>query len=69
MRELMIIVIQRALEGAESLPATQRADLFEGISVLCDTHLPDVSKAASETAETLRAAEQRQLTFASMLRQ
>ena len=68
MRELMLTVIQRALAGADQLPADQRADLYEGIAQLCEGHLADIAITAGKTATSLREAEQQQLTFAALLR-
>ncbi len=57
------LVIRRALEGAETLPAAERADLYEGISDLLKPLCPDQANEAHTISAALRDAEALQLHF------
>ncbi len=69
MKTLILPVIQRALVGVEALPPSERADIYEGIQVLLQPHLPlkEECDAACNAAKHLREAERSQLTFSALL--
>lgn len=74
MRECILELMERAMNGTESLPAKARADLYDAAAELlkgAPSHLQlgQTSAAAALAAKALREAEARQLTFASLLRQ
>ena len=61
-------LIRLAADHAPALPTAQRADVFEGISIITNGLDHDLSEHASNAAAAIRDAEARQLTFASLLR-
>ncbi len=67
MRAQKLAVIQRALEGIESLPPSHRADLLDGAGELLARWANPESAAAHATARAIRDAEQLQLSFAQLL--
>ena len=73
MREAILALMERAMAGAEELPAKSRADLYAAAAELLgcapsDFMLRDAANAADKAAQSLREAETLQLTFASLLR-
>lgn len=71
MKALVLNVISRSLVGAEDLPPSERADLYDGIAALLaakELGCAREAAAAEHIAATLREAEGQQLTFAALMR-
>lgn len=59
-------LIAVAVQGADALPAVERADIFEGIAHLSRRFDPEMSAQAQELAESIRTAEGLQLHFRNL---
>lgn len=68
MKSLVFPVITRALLGAEDLPPSQRADLYEGIAECLAAKFPTEARAAADTAQSLREAEHLQMELRLLLK-
>lgn len=60
----MLMIAARALRDVETLPANERADLFEGVSLIVEG---DEADQARLVAFSIREAERCQLTFLTQL--
>lgn len=64
------LFIQRAMTGAEELPASVRADLYDiAAECLARAELTQEAEAATKAAANLREAEASQLLFKHLLTQ
>lgn len=68
-KDKILEVVRRAMIDAETLPVNDRADLYEGVSMLLAVDLPSESNIAWETAVALRDAEAHQLKFNLLLKE
>lgn len=59
-------LIRTAVNGAEGLPAADRADVFEGIAHITRKADPTTSREAAQLAHALREAEGLQLHFRNL---
>jgi hypothetical protein len=61
-------LLELAQDAAPGLPASKRADIYEGLALAIGTSCPAMRDEAQAICDALREAETRQLTFAALLR-
>ena len=61
-------LVARALDGAESLPASERIELHEGAALALSKLDKRAADVAAHTAHLLRESERHQLKFRELLR-
>ena len=66
MKDLLRPLIAAAVRGAEGLPPTERADVFEGIAEVARVFDPELSQQALTLARAIRDAEGLQLHFRNL---
>lgn len=68
---LLKLIADRALVGAENLPATQRADVLDGVALIFakSKQTQKLSDAAATAAKQIREAESAQLLFRSIMQE
>lgn len=64
--ELLRLVAKRATRGIDQLPPNERADVYEGVSLILTG---DEAAAAKLAAFSIRESERHQLQFQEILRQ
>lgn len=61
-----MLIVGRALRGADELPIAERADLYEAAAEVLTAKHPEEASAAAIVAQALREANARQLIFTSL---
>lgn len=67
--DLINLIVERALDGIERLTPAERADIYEGISLVLRAVHIDRAEAAMHAARQIREAESAQLHFKALFRQ
>ncbi len=68
-RQALLPLIQLVTNHVTTLPALERADVFEGLGIITAGIHQQMSQDAYRAAEVIREAEQAQLTFVNLLRE
>jgi hypothetical protein len=68
MKNHLLTIVQRALNGADALPPRERADLYESAAACLNDHAPLESLAALSASKALREAEHLQLELLFILK-
>ena len=61
-------LIEVAIPAVNELPPGRRADCYDGVWWACRECAPELAEAARGTAQALRDADHRQLTFSHLLK-
>lgn len=68
-RKALLPLIHLVSNHVSTLPALDRADVFEGVGIITEGIHVQMSQDAYRTAAVIREAEQAQLTFTNLLRE
>jgi hypothetical protein len=63
----LLALCRAAMISMPSLPPMERADVYDGICICCESIDSGLQNSARQASDALRDAEMRQLTFAYLL--